>query len=360
MTISSKSDPLPPPGSNDDCKNAKLIGDVTDLSFNTNKATFDGPGHCMTSPNVWYLYVASCTGEATVSLCGSSYDTKLAVYDGGECNDDYCGWQSQVTFEVIAGNQYLIEVGGFGNNSGEGLISVACDGTTPLLESDLGDAPDSTNSFGMDMTVYPKGGPSGVKAHYPTVYIDGNASIPVGPIHLNSLAVAHLGKSVTVENKADLGPDQDVVNNIDPLTNTPDNDKEDDGVVFPVNMPHCDWATLDYIVNVITPNTDLWINIWCDWNRDGDWDDDSSADPALECSKGVVSEWAVQNQYLFNLPAGLNQLTTPAFLSWHPDNTSEEIWMRITLSEKPWIDGSAPGQKGNGGKTADRSFFCKI
>jgi hypothetical protein len=42
-------------------------------------------------------------------------------------------------------------------------------------------------------------------------------------------------------------------------------------------------------------------------------------------------------------------MTTPAFLSWHPDNTGEEVWMRITLSEKPWTGGSAPGVRGNGG-----------
>jgi hypothetical protein len=62
-----------------------------------------------------------------------------------------------------------------------------------------------------------------------------------------------------------------------------------------------------------------------------------------------VSEWAVQNQYLINLPAGLNQLTTPAFLSWHPDKGIEQIWLRITLSEKPWTGGSAPGVRGNAG-----------
>ncbi|MCP4256138.1 MAG: hypothetical protein GY774_01265 [Planctomycetes bacterium] len=342
---------------NDDCYNAKLIGNVTDLPFDTSNASFDGPGHCMTSPNIWYIYTATCTGNATVSLCGSSYDTKLAVYNGGgcnpslsrliECNDDYCGWQSEVTIEVIAGQQYLIEVGGFGDNTGEGLISVSCEGTA-LIEPDLGDAPDSTNNFGLNMTAYPKGGPLGVKAHYPTVYNDGSNTGPVGPIHSSSFAVAHLGKVVTDEEEADMGADQDGINNIKPQTNSPDNDKGDDGVIFPLNMPQCSWTTFDYNVNVIKPNINLWINVWCDWNRDGDWDDDSNTNPELACSKGIVSEWAVQNQYLVNLPAGLSQMTTPAFLSWHPDNSSE-IWMRITLSEIPWTEGSAPGSKGNGG-----------
>jgi len=350
----------PPSWSNDNCYNAKPIGNVTDLTFDTSYATFDGPGHCMTSPNIWYIYTAICSGEATVSLCGSSYDTKLAIYNGAgcnpslsrliECNDDSCGWQSEITFDVIAGQQYLIEVGGFGDNIGEGLISISCEGTPPaMVEPDLGDAPDSTNNFWLNMTAYPKGGPSGVLAHYPTVYNDGSSAGPVGPIHSSSLAVAHLGKIVSYEDEADMGTDEDGINNIKPQTDSPDNDKGDDGVIFPINMPQCDWTTFDYTVNVIKPGINLWINVWCDWNRDGDWDDDTSTNPELACSEGIVSEWAVQNQYLINLSAGLTQMTTPAFLSWHPDNANGEIWMRITLSEKPWAGGSAPGSIGNGG-----------
>jgi hypothetical protein len=199
------------------------------------------------------------------------------------------------------------------------------------------------------MTAYPLGGPSGVTAHYPTVFNDGSGVGPYGPLHLNSYAVAHLGMQVSKENEADLGFDQDVFNNISPQTNSPNNDNYDDGVVLPINMPHCNWTTFDYNVNVISPGTNLWVNVWCDWNRDGDWDDDTSTNPELACSKGNVTEWAVQNQYLVNLPAGLNKITTTAFLSWHPDKSDTEIWMRITLSEKPWIVGSAPGYRGNAG-----------
>ncbi|MBN1806811.1 MAG: hypothetical protein JW837_16305 [Sedimentisphaerales bacterium] len=349
-----------PVESNDDCQDAELTGDVTNLEFDTSEATFDGPGHCMTSPNIWYIYTATCTGQATVSLCGSSYDTKLAVYNGAacnptlsrliECNDDFCGRQSEITFEAVASQQYLIEVGGFANQTGAGKISISCEGTAPMEQSDLGDAPDSTNNSGYNMTAYPKGGPSGVKAFYPTVHNDGGTTGPFGPIHLNADGVvAHLGTKITSENEADTGPDEDFTNNIRPANNAPDNDKGDDGIVLPVNMPKCRWTTLDYIVNVVTPGTNLYVNIWCDWNRDGDWDDTTLTNQSLACSKGIVSEWAVQNQYLINLPAGLNQITSKAFLSWHPDAGTKQIWMRITLSKKPWTTGSAPGVRGNAG-----------
>ena len=69
--------PVRPP--NDNCDRAPIIGDVKDLEFDTTHATFDGPGHCTTSPNVWYHFVPPGTGEVTVSLARSLFDTKLAA-----------------------------------------------------------------------------------------------------------------------------------------------------------------------------------------------------------------------------------------------------------------------------------------
>jgi len=346
----------PPPASKDDCRNAKPVGDVKDLAFTTVNATFDGPGLCMRSPNIWYCYTATCTGDVTVSLAGSSYDTMLAVYDGCgcyptandliECNDDAGNtYQSEVTFVATAGSQYLIEIGGYGNEKGAGLLTISCQGAVIQNKPDLGDAPDSTNNFGVSMMAYPTQGMLQVivPAHYPTVYNDGSGTGPYGPVHLNAQAVAFLGSKITRETEADTGYDEDGLNNIRPSSDTPDRDQGDDGVVFPINMPNCRYTTIDYKVNVIDPSVDLWVNIWLDWNRDGDWDD------TLECASGPVPEWAVQNQFLTNLATGINQITTPGFLSWHPEGGREDIWMRITLSEQPWRRGSNPGAKGNAG-----------
>ncbi|TKJ36470.1 MAG: hypothetical protein CEE38_11695 [Planctomycetes bacterium B3_Pla] len=347
MTIISDA---PPASSNDDCQNAWPIGNVDDLPFDTTDATFDGSGHCMSSPNIWYCYTAPCTGEATISLCGSSFDTILAVYEGCvcypkqddliACNDDACDFQSELTIDVVAGEDYLIEIGGYASETGKGVLSINTDCEAPQ-KPDLGDAPDSTNNYGMAMTAYSS--PATVKANYPTVFNDGTGVGPYGPVHLNSPAAAYLGKKITRETEADSGWDEDGINNIKPQIDSPDNDQGDDGVVVPLNLPDCDWATINYAVTVINPGADLWVNVWCDWNRDGDWDD------TPVCPGGPAPEWAVQNQFLFNLPLGLNQITTPAFLSWHPENGPEDIWMRITLSEKPWKGGSNPGEKGNGG-----------
>ena len=352
----------PGSSSNDDCENARDIGNVKDLAFDTTEATFDGPGHCMTSPNIWYRYTAECTGQATISLCGSAYDTMLAVYKGDSCypsasslmgcNDDACSWQSELTVDVIAGGVYLIEVGGYGNQTGQGVLSVSCEEQVPSEPYDLGDAPDSTNNFGQTMTAYPSQGllPVLVPAHFPTVYDDGTGTGPYGPVHVRSSEVAYLGSSVTWETEADSGRDQDGRFNISPATDVADRDRGDDGVVFPISLPHCRWSTFDYNVTVVEPGTDLWVNVWCDWNRDGDWDD------TIECSKGPVQEWAVQNQLLFDLPAGLNRITTPAILAWHPQSGPAELWMRITLSEQPWKGGSNPGEEGNAGSGPQEKY----
>ncbi len=345
----------PGPISPDGCANAKPIGEVTDLPYDTSTATADGPGLCMNGPNIWYCYTASCTGNVTVKLSAANYDTMLAAYNGCECyptsamllqcNDDYgTGTNSQVTFAAIAGNQYLIEVGGYASEKGHGLLTVSCEGVATPDKPDLGDAPDSTNHGGVVMTAYPAGGPTGVKANYPTVHLSGTGIGPFGPAHLNARVVAQLGKKITRETEADTGLDQDGVNNINPATNTPDMDQGDDGVVVPLSVPACHWTTFTYTVNVVDPNVDMYANVWIDWNRDGDWDD------TLECATGPAPEWAVHNQLLFKLPVGLNQITTPAFLPWHPAGELTEIWMRITLSEQPFKGGSAPtGKVGGGG-----------
>jgi len=353
LTISCEGGGVPP--SKDDCDDAKPVGDVTNLAFDTGDATFDGPGLCLTSPNIWYCYTASCTGDVTVSLAGSSFDTMLAVYDGCacypsasdliECNDDFGpGYQSAVTFAATAGSQYLIEVGGYGTYSGQGLLTISCEGTVISDKPDLGDAPDSTNHFG-NKTMAAYTSPVTVQADFPTVFTRGTGTLPyaAGPAHVNAQVVAYLGKKITRETEADRLADEDGVNNISPQTNTSNSDDGDDGVVVPLSMPQCSWTTFDYTVRVIDPNVDLYVNVWCDWNRDGDWDD------TLTCPRGFAPEWAVRNQFLFNLPVGFNQITTRPFLPWHPEVGPEKIWMRITLSEQPWKGGSNPGAQGNAG-----------
>lgn len=130
------------------------------VAFSTIGATTDGPdepnaclffGNSQVSNDLWYCYTATCTSDAAVSLCGSSYDTKVAVYDGCgcpsaeamACNDDGCGSdvtnvQSRVTVPMVSGHQYLIRVGGYIGATGDGLLTIRC-GNTDACSPTAGD-----------------------------------------------------------------------------------------------------------------------------------------------------------------------------------------------------------------------------
>jgi hypothetical protein len=74
----------------------------------------------------------------------------------------------------------------------------------------------------------------------------------------------------------------------------------------------------------------LFVNVWFDWNRDGDWND------VFQCPDGTPApEWAVQNQPVNFMVPGTYTIATTPFSCWHPSLTPQPIWMRITLSEVP-------------------------
>ena len=201
---------------------------------------------------------------------------------------------------------------------------------------DLGDAPDSSNSFpGVTMLAYP----SGETAHFPTVYHAG--SPPYGPMHLRPRDRFYLGDAVSLENEADIGWDED-----DSDVFSPDfhhnnllvwfwgnQDFYDDGLNLPVSFPLCERTRFDYRVTVADPAArSAYVNVWCDWNRDGDWND------TLTCLNGdVVSEWAVQNDTPAFAGAGRYVFTSSPFRCWHPEGRElDPIWVRITIAEQEW------------------------
>jgi len=213
----------------------------------------------------------------------------------------------------------------------------------PRPVADLGDAPDSTNHCpATSMTAYPPG----TAANFPTVYRSGAAPAPYGPIHWEPEAVAFLGSTVTREDEADIGPDADGVNNLDPAGDRPDRDGGDDAVQLPLTLVQCGWNTLDYTVTMASASAvGFFVNVWFDWNLDGDWDD------VLEDPAGrSVPEWAVQNHQPTLPGPGTSTFTTPQFLAWlDTDAADPATWMRITLAERPWNPmAAAPGYGGSG------------
>ncbi len=249
----------------------------------------------------------------------------------------------------------------------------------PQQAADLGDAPDSSNNFNVGMSAYPSVGmlPVVVPADFPTVYKTG--SPPWGPIHWHPELVAHLGAKVSQETEADFGYDEDPTNNIIPRIDRANMDKGDDGVRVPLVLPHCRPTKFSYVVSVVHPIDELYVNVWFDWNRDGDWDDVMRcplANDVADNDRGLAREWAVRNQVLRDLDAGIHRISTPWFVPHHPFITDDDvvhvdpIWMRITLSERPWgpvVASAAGGWGGSGprqgykiGETEDYYFVPKV
>ncbi|RIK69021.1 MAG: hypothetical protein DCC65_01555 [Planctomycetota bacterium] len=124
---------------NDLCENCTPVQSGVPYAGSSEGATGTDISSCAFSDtiDVWHCWTADCTGTATISLCGSAFDTTLSVFNtctgGGQlaCNDDFAGCggdglQSQLTLAVTAGNTYYIRVSGFNGASGAYLLNVTC------------------------------------------------------------------------------------------------------------------------------------------------------------------------------------------------------------------------------------------
>jgi len=128
------------PTNNWECADAIALtcGDV--VAGSTTGATNSGGN---ASPDVFYSYTGSGAVEfVTISLCGggTTYDSLLRVFAscgnlglGSEIalNDDFCGLQSEVTFESDGVSEYIIMVEGFGSGSGDFSLAITCELAPP-------------------------------------------------------------------------------------------------------------------------------------------------------------------------------------------------------------------------------------
>jgi len=150
----SLSRPAPAPV-NDSCDSPVVIEEGLN-AFSTTGATTSGaelPANCWSDGqteiyrDVWYQWTATCTGEVTVSTCGTAdFDTWLAVYSGGcegvviGCNDEdpeCSGNTSRASFAAAEGVTYLVRVGSWSpQGNGEGELLVSCPGPQGDLTGD--------------------------------------------------------------------------------------------------------------------------------------------------------------------------------------------------------------------------------
>lgn len=125
----------------DECSAAANVVPGVVTSFDTSAATasvlngapaFTCGGTFADANDLWYEFTATADYTATIELCGSAFDTRLAVYDGDcmtlnllDCNDDSCSLQSSVDIAAVNGTQYFIRVAGFGTATGMGDLLVS-------------------------------------------------------------------------------------------------------------------------------------------------------------------------------------------------------------------------------------------
>ncbi|MBC7772411.1 MAG: hypothetical protein H7210_07950, partial [Pyrinomonadaceae bacterium] len=149
------------PTMNDTCDQALLAGEGT-FTGSTSSATRDGVASCSPgpAPDVWYRWTAPCSATLNIDTCGSSFDTVLSLYTGAcsglteiACNDDGvehsgapCPLQttaSHIAAPVTAGVTYTLRLSGYGNESGNYILSLSsigaatCQTPIPLANANV-------------------------------------------------------------------------------------------------------------------------------------------------------------------------------------------------------------------------------
>ncbi len=319
-----------------------------------------------------YRFDPPNTGTVNLGVYGILTMTKLDSYT--------IHWSSTgIVFAVLVkaangGNRYDYSPNGsFGDTNlvspgtRNAISHVSFCYNAPAIET--GDAPDSTNHFGISMSAYGNPGVNAIQGNFPTV-ADSALGAPVGMCHYVAPNGAYLGAGRSAERDADLPVDADGITNLIPTSNVNDADS-DDGLILPKTA----WyngvpTTITYIVSV--PNGGVagtrYVNVWFDWDRDGAWGGDADCGSA---------RFTVKEHTLVNIPVVMgagpssveivatiipcnnpNLTDRPAF-SGIPVNQIA-TWVRITLSEKPVVLPAQANGSGAGcyaeGETEDYFF----
>jgi hypothetical protein len=159
------------PPVNDLCSAAIALTCNSTVTGTTLGATNDGitdqcgasdvSSQAQTSPGVWFT-LAGADQLVTISLCGSSYDSRISIMEGScgsfTCvtgNDDYCNTQSQVSFSAYSGHTYYVLVHGYGTNSGAFSLATTCASLcTPASGNDNCSSPTTISISSPSSTAY--------------------------------------------------------------------------------------------------------------------------------------------------------------------------------------------------------------
>lgn len=158
---------------NDACADAIAVAIDEVVNFTTLDATTDGLNHlsCLGANDsivldVWYTFLATTDGVLRWSNCGTAdFDSRVAVYNANSaceatdenlvaCNDDgpaSCSadfFTSEVLFAVTAGENYVLRMGGFADETG------MASGSGTVILTEVSDVPSNTfcaNALSIDL-----------------------------------------------------------------------------------------------------------------------------------------------------------------------------------------------------------------
>jgi hypothetical protein len=156
----------------DSCATPDPIAGTGVFTFDDSAATTGSEGQNETlcfapgiDADVWFVWTAPSSGNATWSLCGGAswMDTKIEVFPGSSCpqdgtsiacNDDSCGGiESRVTFAVVSGGQYMLQLGAFPGSAGfNGVFTLSIAAAAPNDECTGAQPIAGTGTFPFDTT----------------------------------------------------------------------------------------------------------------------------------------------------------------------------------------------------------------
>jgi hypothetical protein len=174
---------------NDLCQEAAPVS-FGNTPFSNVGATTDGPplptscgpfNTFQVNADVWFRFVPDISGAVLFSTCqAATFDTMLAVYRGCECppamflecDDDGCGgtsFRSRLILDVIAGECYLIRVGGYAGTMGNGVLHIGpppsgacCVGLDCLIATEADCAALQGRFLGLESTCSPDSDGDGI------------------------------------------------------------------------------------------------------------------------------------------------------------------------------------------------------
>jgi len=148
-------DPVEPPA-NDDCGAATEIlegktpfstigASGSGIPSSLNCSSGNGP---QVETDVWFRFIAPCTGTFTISTCDAGFDSRIDVFDGTggcpspgatpyTCGDDECGDDASVSSLALEGQVLLVRIGSPDGSVGEGVMQVECEPLNPPNPADF-------------------------------------------------------------------------------------------------------------------------------------------------------------------------------------------------------------------------------